>query len=252
MAMVIRKARGATTGGGFNRSERDAVEVGIMRRCGHEETIKIFGDPGTSRYYAAQELQDCRKCKNAVFIDEDNAAVKAGKRVALEGSERQAPWAQTIRSVRAAAFAEYMAGARLIGQKLFLAKKLTAEQRESGLLAVKEAIVDLMMGDADFNPDEYGQHSGHARWWIDAKDLTARAIIALLVPERDVMGGMFGGDDDDYSGIFILADVAPAAGEPSAPRDAWDREEAQARAIPPAKAVAVATDDQLDLDDFPF
>jgi hypothetical protein len=247
--MVIRKARGATTDG-FTRTERDAVEVPITRRCGHEETIKIYGDPTTSRYYAAQELQDCRKCKNAVFIDEDNAAVKAGKRVALEGSERQVPWAQTIRSVRAAAFAEYMSGARLIGQKLFLAKKLTAEQRESGLLAVKEAIIDLMMGNADFDPSEYGQHSGHARWWIDAKDLTARAIIALLLPERAILGGMFGGGDDDYSGVFMVVEAPPAAGEPSAPRDAWDREEAQARAIPPAK-VAERGDD-LDLDDCPF
>jgi hypothetical protein len=207
--------------------------------------IKIYGDPGKSRYYAAQELMDCGKCRNAVFIDEDNAAVQAGKRVALEGSDRQVPWAQTIRSVRAAGFAEIMQGVRAIGQKLFLAKKLTAEERESGLLAAKEAIVDLMMGNCDFDPDEFGQHSGHARWWIDAKDLTNRAILGLLVPERDVMGGMFGGGDDDHSGIFI---VKPAPVDE--PRDAWDREEVAARAIPPAKASH--RDDDVDLDDFPF
>lgn len=243
--MVIRKARGAGGSGGFNREEREAVAVPILRRCGHEEMIKIYGDPGKSRYYAAQELMDCGKCRNAVFTDEDNAAVQAGKRVALEGSDRQVPWAQTIRSARAAGFAVIMQGCRAIGQKLFLAKKLTAEERESGLLAVKEAIVDLMMGHCDFDPDEFGQHSGHARWWIDAKDLTNRAIIGLLVPERDVMGGMFGGGDDDHSGIFVVK-ATPV----DEPRNAWDREEVAARAIPPAKVGL--RDADLDLDDLPF
>lgn len=244
--MVVRRARGAGSSGGFNQEQREAVAVPITRRCGHEETIKIYGDPGKSRYYAAQELQDCTRCRSAVFIDEDNAAVTAGKRIKLEGSERQVPWAQTIRVTRAAGFADYMAGARLIGQKLVLANKLAAADRDAGLLAAKEAITDLMMGAADFDPDEYGQHSGNARWWIDAKDLTNRAILALLIPERDIMGGMFGAGDGDYSGIFTLKAPAPSAD----PRDAWEREEVAARAIPPAKVALRG--DNLDLDDFPF
>ena len=244
--MVIRRARGAGSTGGFNQEQRELVAVPITRRCGHEETIKIYGDPGKSRYYAAQELQDCTRCRSAVFIDEDDAAVTAGKRIKLEGSERQVPWAQTIRVSRAAGFADIMAGARLIGQKLVIANKLSAADRDAGLLAAKEAIVDLMMGNCDFDPDEYGQHSGNARWWIDAKDLTNRAILALLIPERDILGGMFGGGDTDHSGIFVLHTTAPT----DQPRDAWEREEVAARAIPPAKVAQ--RDDDLDLDDFPF
>ena len=262
--MIIRKARGTPGAPGeFGQQERPAVEVSITRRCGHQETIRIFGDPGTSRYYAAQELLDCRRCVNAPLVSEDNAAVKAGKRVVLEGSERQVEWAQTIRAARAAEYASYVGQVRGVAQRLVLAGKLTNADRDAGLLAVKEAITDLMLGQVDFDPDEFGMHAGHARWWIDHKDMASRAILALILDDRDILGGWFGGGDDDHSGAFILKahrkpDTTPVP-------DAWDREADEWVPDPPPLALPITgrppikvllpvtrATDYADLDDSPF
>ncbi len=247
--MVIKRS----LGDGVGRVDREALPVTVMRRCGHEDVIRIYGDPSKSRYYAAQELLDCSKCRNAVWVDEDSAAVASGRRVPLEGSAKQVPWAQVIRSQRAEGFAAYMAGVRAIGQKLFIARRLDADAREAGLTAVREAIRDLMQGNLDFNPDEYGQHSGHARWWIDSKDLTPRAILGLIVPDRDVMGGLFGGGEDDHSGVFVTVDPNPAPNTAGPPLVAVAEAPATTRATNAIAAhAAMLRADLLDLDDAPF
>jgi hypothetical protein len=178
----------------------------------------------------------CRDCYRRVAVGKDTEAIKAGRRSVLVGSEKQMPWAQAIRQQRAEAFGDYVKAVRDEGSAGIAKRVLTREAVDTTINEVKQAIADLFAGTVEFDPDEYGMHSGYTRWWIDQRETEVRDIMAALLPERDVLGGDIDGlgiGSDPVAGVFRFIPV-PASDDGDVGYDA--RREA----------------DLLDLDDSPF
>lgn len=218
------KARVVRNTGGIGRPKAEGQPVAVTRSCGHVETINIFGDPATSTYYANQAAKACRACWGAESVAKDTAAVNAGRRIALEyKSDAQGAWAQRIRQGRAEKFGQYLRDVTELAASETRAGRLTKENAEAAIADIKAALNDLFLGAVDFDPAEFGQWSGHARWWIDARDLAEVAILALLMPDRDLMRG--NGKDVDLAGVFTRVEVIqPAKPAPTQ----WDIEEMDA------------------------
>jgi hypothetical protein len=232
------RARIVRNTGGIGRPKAEGAPVAITRSCGHVETISIYGDPATSTYYANQQARACRACWGAEAVAKDTAAVTAGRRIALESkSESQGAWAQRIRQGRAEKFVAYLRDVIELAATEMRAGRLQKADSEAAIADIKAALNDLFLGSVDFDPEEFGQWSGHARWWIDARELTEVAILALLMPDRDVM--RMRGKDVDLRGVFARVEIpAPAPTQ-------WDVEEA-------AMAAKPAFDAGFEVDDNPF
>ena len=173
--------------GQMSGEQRDHV---IVRKCGHEETIKVYGDPAKSRYVAGLMEQDCRECYTQAMVDADTLSVDRGLRCQLDGGPRQIPWAQTVRNQRAADMRIWLANVTSIGAQLLKNKTRMQEEVDATIADVRQAMSDLMLG-VEFSDEDY-DHSGYAKYWIDGRKDTLDSIMARLLPDRDVLGaGVF-------------------------------------------------------------
>ena len=174
-------------------SNGEKVDHLITHLCGHTATIQVFAgsNPDNSRWVQAQRDRDCRDCYTEKMVEADQAAVDAGKRVALDGGPKQVPWAQSVRQSRASEMRTWLESVTAVGAGAVKAGRLTQAEYEAAIQDVRGAFSDLMMG-VEFSTDDY-DHSGFAKWWIDGrKDKVEEGIIARLLPDRDVLGtGVF-------------------------------------------------------------
>lgn len=184
----------------------DQHEHIITRKCGHEETVKVWGDPSKSRYVAGLLEQDCRDCYTLKMVDADTLSIDRGLRCELDGGPRQVPWAQTVRNQRAGDMRTWLANITSMGAQLVKNKKRTDEEVTSAITDVRQAMSDLMMG-VEFSDEEY-DHSGYAKYWIDGRKDTLDSIMARLLPDRDILG----------TGVFTrLADNGWSSAETTVP-----------------------------------
>ena len=109
--------------------ERNHVEV--TRACGHKEVIEVYGDPAKSQWLDSARLRDCKLCYSQKQQGADEQAVADGKRVALDGTEKQIAWAGTIRQRRAVEFGKAMRDL----EALVVAGKVTPEAAKDPPLA---------------------------------------------------------------------------------------------------------------------
>jgi len=178
----------------FSRTDATAekIDYEIERLCGHVEVIQIFkgSNPDTSRWVQAQRDKDCRDCYREKMAEADQAAVDAGKRVALEGGPKQVPWAQTIRQSRAGQLRTWLDGVTQDGATAVKAGRLAKADYEATIALVRESFTDLMLG-VEFSEEDY-DHSGWAKWWIDSREWDVTQMVARLLPDRDILGtGVF-------------------------------------------------------------
>ena len=67
----------------------------IQHRCGHEEEVKLFGKEKERQWKIGKmEEEDCLECQNKQAAEEN---AEEGL-PALEGSDKQVAWAETIRA----------------------------------------------------------------------------------------------------------------------------------------------------------
>ena len=186
--------------------ERNHVEV--TRACGHKEVIEVYGDPAKSQWLDSARLRDCKLCYSQKQQGADEQAVADGKRVALDGTEKQVAWAGTIRQRRAVEFGKAMRDL----EALVVAGKVTPEAAKAGLGAFRAEIGNLFRGKVtwimldDRSGDEIEVESGSARFWIDTRALTGRDMAASMLPRKPWHATR---DMSDWSAIF----------QPDAPED---------------------------------
>lgn len=203
--------RPAVRGRAVGDRQGTASDITITHSCGHEATLSVYGDPTRSRYAVAMADRPCRDCYRRVAVAKDTEAIKAGRRSVLVGSEKQMPWAQAIRQQRAEAFGDYVKAVRDAGSAGIAKRVLTREAVDTTINEVKQAIADLFAGTVEFDPDEYGMHSGYTRWWIDQRETEVRDIMAALLPDRDVLGGDIDGlgiGSDPVAGVYRFVPVS--------------------------------------------
>ena len=179
-------------------SNGEKVDHLITHLCGHTATIQVFAgsNPDNSRWVQAQRDRDCRDCYTEKMVEADQAAVDAGKRVALDGGPKQVPWAQSVRQARASELRTWLESVTAVGAGAVKAERLTQAEFTETLADVRGAFSDLMMG-VEFSDEDY-DHSGYAKWWIDSRKDPLDGIIARLLPDRDVLGtGVFTRLSDD-------------------------------------------------------
>ncbi len=227
--------RPAVRGRAVGDRQGSQSEITITHSCGHTATLLVYGDPTRSRYAVAMTERPCKDCYRRVAVAKDTEAITAGRRSTLVGSEKQMPWAQSVRQAKAEAFGDYVKAVRDAGSAGIAKRVLTKQAVDTTINEIKQAIADLFGGTVEFDPDEYGMHSGYTRWWIDARETEVRDIMAALLPERDVLGGDLDGlgiGSDPVAGVFRFLPV------PSDEQDAGSDTRSQAQV--------------LDLDDTPF
>jgi hypothetical protein len=133
----------------------------VTRACGHEETVYLFG-PGSTRRWRLDNVEPQKLCEECYQIElakkreqanqEAAEAAKQMKLPELVGSERQVPWAETIRQQI------------LIGLDE-LVYRLPEERR--GDINLLEAI-------------EHIKSKTDASWWIDRRGVSEYQLKQLL------------------------------------------------------------------------
>jgi hypothetical protein len=164
------------------------TQVEVTRTCGHVEMLEVRGDPARSAFLDNARLRVCGKCYRESQTERDAAAVNEGKRCALEGSERQIAWAQSIRQKRAVEFGNALNDATAWAKGQIEKGGFTVEFGKSRTKTVQAAISDLFMGKVtwvllDQDGQEFAARSHSARWWIDTREIEPRDMIASLLPQ---------------------------------------------------------------------
>lgn len=141
----------------------------ITRSCGHEEEVNICG-PGKDRDRKAEWegrklCRDCYKAKmDAERAEASAKAAESNKGLpALEGSEKQIAWAETIRAKAIAEIDSFIARGEAAGE-------LTDEQADQ-LAYLKTYRAEIA---ADTS----------CRNWIDKRDIRGKAEAAKLYREK--------------------------------------------------------------------
>lgn len=164
------------------------TQVEVTRTCGHVEMLEVRGDPSKSAFLDNARLRVCGKCYRESQTERDAAAVAEGKRCALEGSERQIAWAQSIRQKRAVEFGNALNDATAWAKGQIEKGAFTVEFGKKRIKTVQQAIADLFTGKVtwrllDQEGQEFAAQSNTARWWIDTREIEPRDMIASLLPQ---------------------------------------------------------------------
>lgn len=164
------------------------TQVEVTRTCGHVEMLEVRGDPARSAFLDNARLRVCGKCYRESQTERDAAAVAEGKRCALEGSERQIAWAQSIRQKRAVEFGNALNDATAWAKGQIEKDAFTVEFGKKRTKTVQQAIADLFSGKVtwvllDQDGQEFAARSNTARWWIDTREIEPRDMIASLLPQ---------------------------------------------------------------------
>jgi hypothetical protein len=164
------------------------TQVEVTRTCGHVEMLEVRGDPAKSAFLDNARLRVCGKCYRESQTERDAAAVAEGKRCALEGSERQIAWAQSIRQKRAVEFGNALNDATAWAKGQIEKGAFTVEFGKKRTKTVQQAIADLFTGKVtwvllDQEGQEFAARSNTARWWIDTREIEPRDMIASLLPQ---------------------------------------------------------------------
>lgn len=134
----------------------------IVRRCGHTETIQIYGKvadrQGKADWEATRLCAECYKAEQAAQRAAENAAAaesaQAAGLPALAGSEKQIAWAESIRKVAADGVADFRT--RIIGaMERAKAEGRTLPATAEAAKVAAEAIFAELLANAE------------AKYWID-------------------------------------------------------------------------------------
>jgi hypothetical protein len=125
------------------------TQVEVTRTCGHVEMLEVRGDPARSAFLDNARLRVCGKCYRQSQTERDAAAVAEGKRCALEGSERQIAWAQSIRQKRAVEFGNALNDATAWAKGQIEKGGFTVEFGKKRTKTVQQAIADFVLRQGD-------------------------------------------------------------------------------------------------------
>lgn len=143
----------------------------ITHICGHNETHQLYG-PGKDRTQRAKWLEttlcsDCykaeqerQKIESAQIAAEEN---KESGLPALEGTDKQITWAETIR-------AKIKAEMDSIISQIVTTEPQTSEQTQSKEWAIEDAKIIL--------------RQKKAAYWIDNRGMTARSLLKRRYDKR--------------------------------------------------------------------
>lgn len=141
------------------------MKTAIEHSCGHRATVQLYGTnthgerDRKAAWLATQSCPDCAKVDRAEQRDERNqetaAQADANDWPTLNGTDRQIPWATTIRADTIAA----------------MAKRLN-----------RHPDADIATRALAVWTDDALRHTD-ASWWIDNRTNAVRAVTANLTPE---------------------------------------------------------------------
>ena len=180
----------------------------IRRSCGHEDEVQIYG-PNTrgQREWRARKLgeQPCDACRQAAHDTVNQRAAEMADTAgwpALTGTERQVPWAQTIRADQIAAAVDDING--------------------------NPRITDAVRGDVIKLITEILLRQTSAAWWLDNRRLRGVELARKVAT------------DADRRQLAALREVAAGRTQPVDDAEPADRQEppAQEPETPPSTTQA--------------